>query len=33
LLGFAYLAYFGFKVKAVLKQQGLNFDEKQVGSH
>ena len=33
LLGFTYLAYFGWKVKAVLKQQGLNFDEKQVNSH
>jgi FHS family L-fucose permease-like MFS transporter len=33
LLGFVYLAYFGFKVNAVLKQQGLNFDEKQVSSH
>ncbi|HXD93507.1 MAG TPA: MFS transporter, partial [Bacteroidia bacterium] len=33
LLGFIYLAYFGFKVKAVLKQQGINFDEKVVSSH
>ena len=33
LLGFIYLAYFGWKVEAVLKQQGLNFDEKQAGSH
>jgi len=31
LLGFAYLAYFGWKVKAVLKQQGLNFDEQTSG--
>ncbi|MEO8761556.1 MAG: MFS transporter, partial [Bacteroidia bacterium] len=33
LLGFVYLAYFGWKVKAVLKQQGLNFDEQIVNSH
>jgi FHS family L-fucose permease-like MFS transporter len=33
LLGFVYLAYFGWKVKAVLKQQGLNFDEPIVNSH
>jgi FHS family L-fucose permease-like MFS transporter len=33
LLGFVYLAYFGWKVKAVLKQQGFNFDEQTVGNH
>jgi len=33
LLGFVYLAYFGWKVKTVLKQQGLNFDEQIVNSH
>jgi len=32
LLGFVYLAYFGWKVKAVLKGQGLNFDE-QISRH
>lgn len=33
LLGFVYLAYFGWKVKVVLKQQGLNFDEPISASH
>lgn len=33
LLGFVYLAYFGWKVKAVLKQQGLNFDESIQANH
>ena len=33
LLGFVYLAYFGWKVKAVLKQQGLNFDEPVQANH
>ena len=33
LLGFVYLAYFGWKVKTVLKEQGINFDEQIVNSH
>ena len=33
LLGFVYLAYFGWKVKTVLQQQGLNFDEQTAVSH
>ena len=33
LLGFVYLAYFGWKVKAVLQEQGLDFDKQTAGSH
>ncbi len=33
LLCFVYLAYFGWKVKAVLKLQGLNFDEQIQTNH
>jgi FHS family L-fucose permease-like MFS transporter len=33
LCGFVYLAYFGWKVKKVLQEQGINFDKQTLSSH